>query len=149
MGEDSMGAPLPGKEEAIERLEAYQQRLDQAAAQADGAYDRLFDQAPPGLALHEIDAQGTMRRVNAQELELIGRRADELLGKSVWTFAVMEDASRRAVERKLAGGGLKPFVRTLTRGDGTGATAAFVERYLRDGTGAIVGIRTALMQISG
>ena len=77
-----------------------------------------------------------------------GRRADELLGKPVWTFAVMEDASHRAVERKLAGSGLKPFVRTLTRGDGTGATAAFVERYLKDGSGAIVGIRTALMQIS-
>jgi PAS domain-containing protein len=143
-----MDAPLPTKEEAIERLEAYQQRLDAAAGQRDGEYDRLFDQAPPGLALHEIDAQGTMRRVNAQELALIARRADELLGRPVWMFAVREDASRRAVERKLAGGGLKPFVRTLTRGDGTGATAAFVERYLKDAKGAIVGIRTALMQIS-
>ena len=140
-------ASLPGKDEAITRLEAYQQRLDEAA-ESRSRYDTLFDDAPEGLALHEIDAQGTVRRVNRQELELIGRTAEELLGKPVWIFAVMQDASRRAVERKLAGGGLKPFVRTLTRGDGSGVTAAFVERYLKDDKGGIAGIRTALMLIA-
>jgi len=139
---------LPTKDEAIARLDAYQQRLDEAAAQRGGRYDALFDRSPPGLALHEIDAQGTIRRVNPQELEVVGRTAEELLGKAAWTFAVMQDASRRAVEKKLAGGGLRPFVRTLTRGDGSGVTAAFVERYLKDAKGAIVGIRTALMLIA-
>jgi PAS domain S-box-containing protein len=139
---------LPTKDEAIVRLEAYQHRLDEAAGQRGGRYDALFDQAPAGVALHEIDARGTMRRVNAQELELIGRKAEDLIGKPVWQFAVMQDASRRAVEKKLAGGGLKPFVRTLTRGDGAGVTAAFVERYLKDDKGAILGIRTALMLIA-
>ena len=143
-----MPESLPTKDEAIARLEAYQQRLDEAATQRGGRYDALFDQSPPGVALHEIDASGTVRRVNAQELELIGRTERDLIGKPVWQFAVMQDASRRAVERKLAGGGLKPFVRTLTRGDGAGVTAAFVERYLKDDKGAIVGIRTSLMLIA-
>jgi PAS domain S-box-containing protein len=143
-----MPSSLPTKDEAIARLEAYQQRLDEAAAQSGGRYATLFDQAPAGLALHEIDARGTIRKVNAQELELIGRTAEDLIGKPAWQFAVMQDASRRAVEKKLAGGGLKPFVRTLTRGDGAGVTAAFVERYLKDDKGAIVGIRTALMLIA-
>jgi len=140
---------LPTKDEAFARLEAYQQRLDEAAAQPGGRYDTLFDQAPPGFGLHEIDAKGTVQRVNPQELEMLGRRGEELLGKPVWQFSVMQDASRRAVDKKLAGGGLKPFVRTVTHGDGSGVTAAFVERYIKDAKGAIVGIRTALMLIAG
>jgi PAS domain S-box-containing protein len=139
---------LPTKDDAIARLESYQQRLDEAAEQGRGRYDALFDQAPPGFGLHEIDAKGTVTRVNARELEIVGREADELVGKPVWQFSVMQEASRRAVDKKLAGGGLKPFVRTLARGDGTGITAAFVERYLKDAKGAIVGIRTALMLIA-
>ena len=144
-----MADPLPTKDDAIARLEAYQQRLDEAQKQGRAAYDVLFDSAPPGLALHEIDARGHVTRVNAQELEVLGRRADELLGKPVWQFAVMKEASQRAVERKLAGGGLKPFVRTLARGDQAPLTAAIVERYIHDARGGIAGIRTALMPIAG
>jgi PAS domain-containing protein len=143
-----MADSLPTKDDAIARLEAYQQRLDEAYAQGRAAYDILFDAAPPGLALHEIDAQGTVRRVNARELEVLGRRAEELLGQPVWQFSVMKEASQRAVEKKLSGVGLKPFVRTLARGDQTGVTAAFVERYINDVRGAIVGIRTAFMAIA-
>jgi hypothetical protein len=61
----------------------------------------------------------------------------------------MKEASERAVEKKLAGGGLRPFVRTLTRADQFGITAAFVERYLRNARDEIVGIRTSFMQITG
>lgn len=143
-----MADALPTKDDAIARLEAYQKRLDEAHAQGRSAYDALFDGAPPGFAVHEIDARGVVTRVNVRELEVLGRRADELLGKPVWQFAVMKEASQRAVEKKLAGGGLKPFVRTLMRADQTGLTAAFVERYLKDAGGEVTGIRTAFMPIS-
>jgi PAS domain S-box-containing protein len=144
-----MPDPLPSKDEAIARLEAYQQRLDEAQATGPASYDALFDGAPSGVALHEIDAQATVTRVNARELEILGRREDEIRGRHVWEFAVMKEASQRAVSKKLSGSGLKPFVRTLTRADGTGFTAAFVERYLSDPSGAVVGIRTAFMPIRG
>jgi PAS domain S-box-containing protein len=144
-----MADTLPTQDDAVARLEAYQQRLDEARAQGRAAYDRLFEESPPGVALHEIDARGTVTRVNARELEILGHSAEEVLGKPVWQFSVMKEASRRAVDKKLAGGGLKPFVRTLTRADQTGLTAAFVERYLKDVRGDIVGIRTAFMPIKG
>jgi PAS domain-containing protein len=144
-----MADTLPTKDDAIARLEAYQQRLDEAHKQGRAAYDRLFDGAPAGLALHEIDLKATVRRVNARELEILGRTLEDLLGKPVWQFSVMQEASQRAVEKKLGGGGLKPFVRTLTRADQSAVTAAFVERYLTDAKGGIVGIRTAFMPISG
>jgi PAS domain-containing protein len=144
-----MADSLPTRDEATERLEAYQQRLDDAHAQGRAAYDTLFEGAPAGLALHEIDLQGTVKRVNASELQILGRSADEVLHKPVWQFSVMREASQRACEKKLAGGGLKPFVRTLARADQTPFTAAFVERYLKDARGQIAGIRTAFMVISG
>lgn len=144
-----MADSLPTKDEAIARLEAYQQRLDEAKKQGRAAYDTLFDGAPPGVALHEIDAAGLVTRVNARELEILGRRSEELLGKPVWQFSVMAEASQRAVEKKLAGGGLKPFIRTLARADLTPITVALVERYMMDAREQIVGIRTSFMPITG
>ena len=144
-----MGDPLPTKDEAIARLEAFQVRLDEAKKQGRAAYDQLFEAAPAGVALHEIDARGHVTRVNARELEILGRRLDELIGKPVWQFSVMKEASERAVEKKLAGGGLRPFVRTLARADQVGITVALVERYLRNTHDEIVGIRTTFMQIAG
>ena len=142
-----MADSLPTKDEAFARLEAYQRRLEEAFAKGAGAYDAAFEGAPPGLALHEIDREATLTRVNSRELEILGRAREDVVGHKTWQFAVMQEASRRAVERKLAGGGLKPFVRTLTRADGSGFTAAFVERYVHDAHGEIAGIRTAFMPI--
>lgn len=144
-----MADSLPTKDEAIARLEAFQTRLDEALKRGRAAYDTLFDEAPPGVALHEIDMSGFVTRVNDPELAILGRRRDELIGKPVWQFSVMMDASMRAVEKKLAGGGLRPFVRTLARADQVGITVALVERYLRNARDEIVGIRTTFMQIAG
>lgn len=144
-----MADSLPTKDEAIARLDEYQTRLDAAREQGRAAYDILFDGAPSGLALHEIDARGNVTRVNASELAMVGRRPEEILGQPVWRFAVMQDASQRAVEKKLSGAGLRPFVRTLTRADQSGVTVVLVERYLKDTSGRIVGIRTAFTPIVG
>lgn len=144
-----MAASLPTKDDAIAQLESYQARLDEAQGQGRAAYDVLFDSGPADIALHEIDGRGTVTRVNARELQIVGRRAEEVLGRAVWQFAVMQDASQRAVEKKLSGAGLRPFVRTLTRADQTPVTVALVERYLKDSGDRIVGIRTAFMPISG
>jgi PAS domain-containing protein len=144
-----MADSLPTKDDAIARLDDYQTRLDAAREHGRAAYDNLFDGAPLGVALHEIDARGTVTRVNASELAMVGRRAEEILGQPVWRFAVMQDASQRAVEKKLSGAGLRPFVRTLTRADQSGVTVVLVERYLKDATGRIVGIRTAFTPIVG
>ena len=144
-----MADSLPAKDEAIVHLEAFQVRLDGAQKQGRAAYDTLFDAAPPGIAVHEIDMRGFVTRVNDPELAILGRRRDELIGQPVWQFSVMKEASMRAVEKKLAGGGLRPFVRTLARADQVGIMVALVERYLRNAGDEIVGIRTTFMQIEG
>jgi PAS domain S-box-containing protein len=144
-----MADSLPAKDEAIAHLEAFQARLDAAQQRSRAAYDALFEAAPSGIALHEIDGAGRVTRVNDAELEILGRRRDELIGQPVWQFAVMQEASMRAVEKKLAGGGLRPFVRTLARADQVGITVALVERYIRNAREEIAGIRTTFMQIAG
>ncbi len=46
-------------------LEAYQQALDAALARGAQEYGRVFDESPPGLGVHEIDAHRVYRRVAA------------------------------------------------------------------------------------
>lgn len=141
-------AQEPTKDEAIARLQAYQDRLDAAREQGRRAYDKLFDEAPEGVGLHEIDLAKTVTRVNARELELLGYRREEVVGQHCTKFVVMHEVSERATVKKLAGEGLKPFVRAFLRADGSSVTMALVERYLRSADGKIVGIRTALTPIA-
>jgi len=137
----------PTKVEAIAHLESYQERLEAALKEGRAAYDRLFDEAPPGVGLHEIDLAKNVTRVNARELEMLGYRKDQVVGQHCSKFVVMHEASDRAATKKLSGEGLKPFVRAFLRADGSSVTMALVERYLYDAKGVIVGIRTALMPI--
>ncbi len=150
MAQEQAAPPLGSavtKDEGIAVLEAYQERLEAALRQDGKAYDALFDGAPPGVALHEIDPDKIVRRVNACELEILGYREDEVVGRSCTQFVVMRDVSERSASKKLSGGGLRPFVRAFTRKDGTSVTMAVVERYLRDPKGEIQGIRTALTPV--
>ena len=139
-------AAKPNKDEAVGRLEVYQQKLDNARTKKE--YDQLFDHAPEDIGLHEVDMEKNITRVNPSELKILGYRPDQVVGRAASSFAVMQETSHRAVEKKLSGGGLKPFVRTFARGDGSAVTLALVERYLKDAKGQIVGIRTALMAIT-
>jgi PAS domain S-box-containing protein len=132
---------------AIARLETYQERLEAALKLGRSAYDALFDAAPPGVGLHEIDVDGRVTRVNGRELEILGYREEQVLGQPCSKFVVMQDVSARSAAKKLAGEGLRPFVRAFARADGTPVTLAIVERYLRDAQGGIGGIRTALTPV--
>ena len=110
----------------------------------------MFSNPPPGVGLHEIDKDRVIRRVNAVEPELLGYRAEDLVGRAVHDFIVMSEASQRAIEKKLSGeAALKPFVRTFRKSDGSAVAMALVDRILKDGRGAVIGIRTALMPIVG
>jgi PAS domain S-box-containing protein len=136
-------------EEATKLLEEYQDRLDRALLEGTKKYETVFAEPPAGVGVHEIDSTRTITRVNRVEPGLLGYRPEEMVGKAVLDFIVMSEASRRAIERKLAGDvTLKPFVRTFRRADGGAVLMALVDRHLKDAQGRIVGIRTALRQIS-
>jgi PAS domain S-box-containing protein len=137
--------PHPELEAAARSLEAYQQRLDEARARGGREYDAVFDAPPPGTGAHEIDGRMVVRRVNGEELEILGYSRDQVLGRPVVDFIVMDEASKRAITRKLGGSGeLRPFVRSFRRADGSAVALLLLDRLLRDSSGAIVGIRTVL-----
>ena len=138
---------LPGREQALARLEAFQDELERALARGQAAYDEAFERAPAALGLHEIDLERKVTRVSPSELQLLGYAAAQVLGQPAWKFVLLQETSQRAVDKKLAGAGLKPYVRSFVRADGSPVTALVVERYLRDAAGAVRGIRTALTPI--
>src|SRR6188474_1461806 len=119
---------------------------EEAAAARVAEYLEQLERAPAGIGVHELDAQGVITRVNAEELKILGYREDEMVGRHSWEFAVMQGVSQRAVEKKLSGEKeLKPFVRTFHRKDGSGVALLLVDRLVRDGSGKARGIRTAVM----
>lgn len=126
-------------------LQAYQDALTEAG-HGTARYDQLFAHPPAGVAVHEFDNSAQLRRVNGEELKLLGYTADQMLGRPVYEFVVMQDASRQSVQKKLAGEkDIKPFVRTFRKADGAGVAMLLVDRRLQDADGKPAGIRTAMM----
>lgn len=137
------------QEDLVARLQDYQDRLAEAERLGPGAFEAAFRNPPRGIAVHEFDGSATILRVNSEELRLLGYEENQLLGKRIWEFVVMEDISRESVKKKLAGAkDIKPFVRTFKRADGSGVAMVLVDRRLLDARGEMRGIRTAMMQVS-
>jgi PAS domain S-box-containing protein len=140
-------APL-SQEQMVATLQAYQDRLTDAAQQGASRYDQVFKSPPPGVCIHEFDTGGIIRRVNAEVLKVLGFPEPEIVGRPVWEFVVMQEASRTSVQKKLVGEkDIKPFVRTFRRADGSGVAMLLVDRRLQDAKGNPAGIRTAMMRV--
>jgi PAS domain S-box-containing protein len=136
------------QEELVAVLQAYQDKLTEAAQQGTRRFEQVFADPPAGVAVHEFDTTATIRRVNTEELKLLGYDAAQMVGRPVWQFVVMQESSRESVQKKLAGEkDIKPFVRTFRRADGSGIAMLLVDRRLEDAEGRQRGIRTAMMSL--
>jgi PAS domain S-box-containing protein len=136
----------PAEQVAAARLRDYLVELEQAQAQGPARFRDVFERPPEGIGVHELDDQGVITRVNAEELRLLGYRESQMVGRPAWEFVVMQGVSQRSVEKKLSGEKeLKPFVRTFHKADGTGVTLLVLDRLIRDAHGKARGIRTAVM----
>ena len=134
------------EEAAAARLAEYLVELERAEGEGPDRFRTAFEHPPAGMGVHEVNAQAVVTRVNAESLKLLGYRQEEMIGRPVWEFAVMQGVSQRAIEKKLSGEKeLKPFVRTFHRKDGTGVALLVLDRLVRDGSGKARGIRTAVM----
>jgi PAS domain S-box-containing protein len=137
------------QEELVVRLQEYQDKLADAARAGARWFDEVFANPPDGVAVHEFDLSATIRRVNREELRLLGYTPDQLIGHHIWEFVVMQDASRDSVQKKLAGEkDIRPFVRSFRRADGSAVALLLVDRKLSDAHGEPAGIRTAMTPLS-
>jgi PAS domain S-box-containing protein len=139
----------PSTQEELERrLTAAHDALEAAARQGAARFADVFRHPPPGVGVHEIDLEHRIQRVNAEELRILGYSEAEMVGRPPWQFIVMQEASRRAIDRKFGGQlELKPFVRTFRRSDGVGVALLLLDRFLTDSGGGVVGIRTAMVEV--
>jgi PAS domain S-box-containing protein len=138
-------APFP-TDEAIARMSAFHDRLD-AAAPDEVRYAAAFCAPPEGVGAHEIDGAGIIRRVNAQELALLGYTEAGMVGHPVTEFILMREASERAIGQRLEGArDTKPFVRAFRRADGSAVMMLLMVRILRGPQGDTRGIRTLMTE---
>jgi PAS domain S-box-containing protein len=112
-------------------------------------YKGLFETA--AVATHEIDTEGVIRGVNQAECKLLGYSADELIGRHIWEFVAVEqrEAARDAIARKMAR--VQPMAmvtREYRRRDGSYIWLEIHENLIEDGEGEVVGIRSALLDIT-
>jgi diguanylate cyclase (GGDEF)-like protein/PAS domain S-box-containing protein len=120
----------------------------EVAQEEAGRYRALFDEAP--VAYHELDTEGRICRVNRAEVEMLGYSKEEMLGRYVWEFIGEGEVSRKAVLAKLSGAipaGHRQE-RSYARKDGSVIPVVCEDRLIRDTDGAIIGIRTAIEDIT-
>ena len=123
--------------------------VQSALQEREEQFRQLFEDAP--VAYHELDRQGIVQRANRAECEMLGLEPAEILGKPIWHFVAPEqqESSQRAVLLKLAGEQpLVPFQRDYLRKDGTRLTVEIRENLIQDTDGVILGIRTAMSDVT-
>lgn len=122
---------------------------EEQRSETERRYRALFEEAP--VAIHEIDADGIVCRINQAECGMLGRRPAEILGKPVWDLVVPADRtrSRLSVQRKIEGTQrLDVFLRDLVHADGTLVTVEIHENLIQDENGRILGLRSCLLDVT-
>lgn len=117
--------------------------------EAVSPFRELFEFAP--VAYHEIDAQGTLLRVNQTECRMLGYGREEMVGRPVWQFvaADQQEQSRESIRRKIAGEEPPtPFERDFLRRDGGYLILEIYDSLIYDRAGDITGIRSVLLDVT-
>jgi PAS domain S-box-containing protein len=141
---DETGAVVAGL--TVIRDVTAQRRTHERLRESEHRFRTLFEEAP--IAYHEIDRDGVVRRVNRAECELLGLTPDEIVNRPIWDFVAEDqrEASRQAIRRKIRGE--EPpelFRRDYVRRDGVRLTVEVHDKLIRDSSGNVVGIRSAML----
>ena len=111
---------------------------------------QLFDGAP--IAYHEADTNGVIIRVNHAECRLLGRGAEEILGRRVWDFvtpgqvekekavfqAAVEAPNQRMEDTELE----------LRGRNGDTLLVRLQQNQVRDSRGTVTGLRCTMLDIT-
>lgn len=148
-------APVRNTDGKIVQFVAVKEDITELKAQRDAAreaerqFRSLFEDAP--IAYHEVDTEGIVRRVNRAECDLLGVEASDLVGQPIWKSVSpdQQTLSRESIRRKISGEQpLEVFTREFVLKDGSVRTLEIHDRLVRDSTGVVTGIRSALLDVS-
>jgi two-component system, cell cycle sensor histidine kinase and response regulator CckA len=132
----------------LEKADQERRRAEAALRESEKKFQQFYDESPVGY--HEVDTKGRITRVNRKELSMLGYTAGEMLGKPLWNFFVEEDTTRHVTLAKLSGdiSFHDTFERTYRRKDGTTLPVFIEDRLLRDKSGQVIGMRSAVEDIT-
>lgn len=111
-------------------------RADELLREKDQRLAVTYEHAGSGIV--EVDAAGTLLRVNARLCELMGRHAEELLGRSIFDGTVSEDIEedRRQFTRQVSGEIDRYTIeKRIPRKDGATFWASVTSSSIRDADG--------------
>ncbi len=122
-----------------------QKKADRAMQASEQKFRDLFDDAP--VAYHELDLDSRLTRVNATELAMLGYRADEMTGRSVWNF-IVEERPEEVMPHTMATNARIEYQCTFRRKDGRKVSVLMRQKFITDASGAICGRRATLQDIT-
>ena len=122
-----------------------QKRAERALQESEQKFRDLFDDAP--VAYHELDLDNRITRVNATELAMLGYTADEMVGRSVWTF-IFEEKPDEIMPREPATKARLEYQCTFRRKDGRKVSVLMRQKFITDADGTICGRRATLQDIT-
>ncbi len=118
---------------------------ERALQESERRYRELFDEAP--VAYHELDLDNRITRVNATELAMLGYIAEEMVGRSVWSF-IVEEKPEEVMPREMADGARIEYQCTFRRKDGRKLSVLMRQKFIKDPGGAVCGRRSTLQDIT-
>ena len=122
-----------------------QKRAERALQESEQKFRDLFDDAP--VAYHELDLDNRITRVNATELAMLGYKAGEMTGRSVWDF-IIEEKPEEIMPRELSAKARVEYQCTFRRKDGRKVSVLMRQKFITDAAGAICGRRATLQDIT-
>ena len=123
-----------------------QRRAERALQESERHFRELFDDAP--VAYHELDLDNRITRVNATELNMLGYRPEEMVGRLVTDFIVGDSLDAPPPQASLADQRHESYERTFRRKDGRRVPILMRQRTMTDAAGVICGTRATLQDIS-
>ena len=118
---------------------------ERALQESEQKFRDLFDDAP--VAYHELDLDNRITRVNATELAMLGYKAEEMVGRSVWDF-IIEERPEEIVPREMAVKARLEYQCTFRRKDGRKVSVLMRQKFITDAGGVICGRRATLQDIT-
>ena len=146
------GVPITVDGEVIGAYGVYEditalRQAEEALLQSEEKFRDLFDNAPLGYL--EYDQDGRIILVNQTNLDMLGYKREEIVGKFIWELYVEKAEAREQTLGKLAGR-LPPgrgFMRTYRRKDESILPVLVEDRLLWDDRQQIAGIRCTFQDI--
>ena len=135
---------------AINAFDITEHKTEKEALQkSKERYEKLWDNAP--AAYHTLDTKGVILNVNKTEAEMLGHKAEEMIGNPIFEFILPEQRieAKKRFKLKISGYRLpKAKNRIYLKKDGSKIHVCIDDTLEKDEKDKIIGIRTTMVNVT-